>query len=397
MAANAHWRFLKSLVPAMFRSPVFPAILASLLVGALLCVPSARADDATTGTATAGPPTGFAPYIARNGHARPLVAVVGDNAGAELTDFVVPYAVLQRSGAADLLAVSTRPGPMTMRPALRLRPDTDLDGFDAWHPEGADYIVVPAMVRQDEPKLLAWLRAQYAKGATIVSICDGALVVANAGLLEGHRATAHWATEKYRRKTWPKTAWVANTRYVVDGRIASSAGISAAIPTSLALVEAIAGHDRAARVGATLGVDEWGTAHDSDAFGFGGANLWPLVQVNITNHWFHRRDRYEIALRPGIDDLALALTADAWSRTGRGEVRGVSAAAEVQGDTGLLWYADAEVPPGGRKPQALDLVRTVPGTSLFDTLLAAIDLRYGDATALGVALDFEYPWRLAGR
>lgn len=382
----------------MFRFPVFPAILASLLVGALLCVPPARAGDGTLATAgaTAAAPAGFAPYVARNGHARALIAVVGDNAGAELTDFVVPYAVLQRSGAADLLAVSTRPGSMTMRPALRLRPDIDLDGFDTWHPEGADYIVVPAMVRQDEPKLLAWLRAQHDKGAMIVSICDGALVVANAGLLEGHRATAHWATEGHRIKTWPGTAWVRNERYVVDGDIASSAGISAAIPTSLALVEAIAGHERAAQLGATLGVDEWGTAHDSDAFGVRAGNLWPLVQVNVTNHWFHRRDRYEIVLRPGIDDLALALTADAWSRTGRGEVRGVSTAQEVQGDTGLLWYADAATTPGG-KARALDLVRAGPGTSMFDALLAAIDQRYGDATALGVALDFEYPWRLAGR
>ena len=387
----------------MSRFPVVPAILGSLLAGALLCVPVARAADAPAADArvagAADAPaasTGFAPWVPRNGHARPLIAVVGDNAGAELTDFVVPYAVLQRSGAADLLAVATRPGPMTMRPALRLRPDTDVDGFDAWHPEGADYVVVPALVHQDEPKLLAWLRAQHEKGATIVSICDGALVVAGAGLLEGHRATAHWATEKYRRKTWPTTEWVANTRYVVDGRIASSAGISASIPVSLALVEAIAGHERAAQVGATLGVDAWGTTHDSDAFGLGGGNLWPLVQVNITNHWFHRSDRYEIALRPGIDDLALALTADAWSRTGRGEVRAVSAEAEVQGGTGLLWFADAPA-TSGRKAQPLALVQAAPGASLFDALLAGIDLRYGDATALGVALDFEYPWRLAGR
>ena len=377
----------------MLRFPVVPAILGSLLAGALLYVPVARAADARDASAAS---TGFAPYVPRNGHARPLIAVVGDNAGAELTDFVVPYAVLQRSGAADLLAVATRPGPMTMRPALRLRPDTDVDGFDAWHPEGADYVVVPALVHQDEPKLLAWLRAQYEKGATIVSICDGALVVAGAGLLDGHRATAHWAREKYRRKNWPATEWVANTRYVVDGRIASSAGISASIPASLALVEAIAGRERAAQVGATLGVDEWGTAHDSDAFGFGGGNLWPLVRVNLVNHWFHRSDRYEIALRPGIDDLALALTADAWSRTGRGEVRAVSAEAEVQGDTGLLWYADAPA-TSGRKAQPLELVQAAPGTSLFDALLAGIDLRYGEATALGVALDFEYPWRLAGR
>jgi putative intracellular protease/amidase len=369
----------------MLRIPFLPALLASLLLGATLCAPPVHAGNA----ASAKGVDRFAPWVPRNGHVRPLIAVVGDNAGTELTDFVVPYTLLRRSGAADLLAVSTRPGAIAMRPALRLRPDTDLAGFDRWHPEGADYVVVPAMVQQGEPKLLAWLRAQYARGATIVSICDGALVVANTGLLEGHRATAHWATEGHRRDTWPGTTWVANARYVVDGRLASSAGISASIPVSLALVEAIAGHERAAKVGAAVGAADWSTAHDSAAFGIAG-HLWPLVQVNAMNRWFHRSDRLDIALQPGMDDLALALTADAWSRTGRSVVRGVSSAPEVQGNSGLLWFADTAATG---KAHRLDPVVPGPHTSVFDALLAAIDRRYGNATALGVALDFEYPWQ----
>jgi len=371
----------------MFRFASLPLLLPSLLLlGVALGVPSARAAD----IAPAAAPERFAPYVARNGHERPLIAVIGDNAGTELTDFVVPYAVLQRSGAADLLAVSTSPGSVTMRPAaLRLRPDTDIDSFDALHPEGADYIVVPAVVRYGEPKLGAWLRAQYAKGATILSICDGALAVASTGLLEGHRATAHWATDGHRRQTWPGTSWVRDTRYVVDGRLASSAGISAAIPVSLALVEAIAGRERAAQLGAALGVPAWNTVHDSDAFGFRARNLWPLLRVNAANPWFHDRDEFEITLQPGIDDLALALTADAWSRTGRSGVRGVAATPVVRGDTGLAWLADWPATAG----MPLALVHPAPGVPVFDALLASIGERFGRSTALGVAQDFEYPWQ----
>jgi putative intracellular protease/amidase len=375
------------------------SLIAATLAALFFVAPNTRAVPATDPPATDVPVADagatavgerFAPYVPRNGHARPLIAVIGDNAGTELTDFVVPYAVLQRSGAAELLAVATRPGAMRMRPALQLRPDTDLAGFDAWHPEGADYVIVPALVKQDEPRLLAWLRAQHAKGATIVSICDGALVVANAGLLDGRRATAHWATDGHRRKTWPGTQWLSDTRYVVDGDIASSAGISAAMPVALALVEAIAGHGRAAQVAATLGLSEWGTAHDSAAFGLRAGNLWPLFQVNLGNHWFRRQQRFDIALRPGVDDLALAITADGWSRTGRSAVRGVATAAEVQGDSGLLWFAEGRPSTGGAP--LLEPLRAAPHATVFDAVLAAIDRRFGPATARGVALDFEYPW-----
>ena len=196
------------------------------------------------------------PYRARFGRARPVIAVIGENGGTELTDFVIPYGILAQSGVADMVSVGIRPGVLTMRPALHIQPGATAAQFDARFPQGADYVIVPAMVKRDDPALLAWLRQQSGRGATIVSICDGALVAANAGLLGGHRATAHWATIGYRRKTYPDVRWVENRRFVADGRIVSSAGISAAIPTALALVEAIGGHDKAAAVGRRTGTAE---------------------------------------------------------------------------------------------------------------------------------------------
>jgi transcriptional regulator GlxA family with amidase domain len=279
---------------------------------------------------------------------------------------------------------------MTMRPALRLQPDVDVHGFDSRFPQGADYVIVPAVVQRDDPGLLSWIRTQYEKGAIIVSICDGALVVANTGILQGRRATAHWATEAHRREHYPETTWVANTRYVVDGRLVSSAGISAAIPTALALLESIAGHDRAVQVGAEFGVDSWTTEHDSDGFHPHVGNLWPLAKVTATNGWFHRTERLGIPLQPGTDDVALALTADAYSRTGRSLVYATAANPDVRSRSGLLWLADSQTPAD---PQhSVEPVTVAPGTPLFDTVLTSIDRRYDRSTARGVAIDFEYPW-----
>ena len=343
---------------------------------------------ATLAFSTAHAAEQFAPYVART-HARPLVAVIGENSGTELTDFVIPFAVLQRSGAVDTVAVATRPGEMRIRPALRLQPEFDVARFDAQYPEGADYVIVPAIVRRDDAALLEWVRTQHAKGAMIVSICDGALVVANSGVLDGHRATAHWATESHRRQAYPQITWVANTRYVVDGRVASTSGISASIPASLALLESIAGSEVAHDVGASFGVTAWSPEHNSDKFKPHAGNLLAFAKVTATNRWFHSRERLGVAMQPGMDDVALALAADAWSRTGRSEAYGVSADSQVRGRAGLVWLPDSATAPAASKR----IDATAPhGVPLFDAVLAAIEGRYGRSTAKGVALDFEYPW-----
>jgi len=378
----------------MYRFNAIGALVASaMFLGFWSHVPAARAADSSA--AAPGSVDRFAPYVARYGRERPLVAVVGHNAATELTDFVIPYAVLQRSGAVEAVTVSTGPGPITMRPALRLRPDVDVHGFDSRFPEGADYVIVPAVVHRDDAGLLSWIRAQYEKGATIVSICDGALVVANTGILHGHRATAHWATEGHRREHYPETTWVANTRYVVDRRLASSAGISAAIPTALALLESIAGRDRALQVAAEFGIDSWAPAHDSDVFHPRFGNLLPLAKVAATNRWIHSTERLGISLRPGMDDVALALTADAYSRTGRSVAYSIAADPEVRGRSGLVWLPDSKDPADSR--YAIEAITAAPGIPMFDAVLASLEGRYGRSTARGVAIEFEYPWVPSGR
>jgi transcriptional regulator GlxA family with amidase domain len=94
-------------------------------------------------------------------------------------------------------------------------------------------VIEPAINNSDDPKLLGWITSQAGKGATTVSICDGALVVAKTGLMRGHRATGHWATQSLRREKFPDTTWQTNIRYVADGKIVSSAGVSASIPIPL--------------------------------------------------------------------------------------------------------------------------------------------------------------------
>ena len=331
------------------------------------------------------------PYRARFGREQPIIAVLGENGGTELTDFVIPYGILARSGVAEVVSVGIRPGILTMRPALHIQPSASAAQFDARFPEGADYVIVPAMVNRNDPALLGWLSRQEGKGATIVSICDGALVVANAGLLNGHRATAHWATLSYRRKTYPDVRWIENTRYVADGRIVSSAGISAAIPVALALVEAIGGREKAVEVGRSVGTSEWTSIHNSQQFTPKlGRNLTAYATTNYFNHWLHRQEAIGLPVAPGVDEIGLALTADAYTRSGRGKAYAIAASLKPIATTHGLVIVPDRLDREGTSNRRVSLP-TSGNSPIIDIVLASVARDYGRSTAFGVALDFEYP------
>lgn len=324
-----------------------------------------------------------------HGHARPLVAIVGDNAGTELTDFVIPYGVFKRAGI-DTIALAAHDGPFRFRPALKARLDATLAQFDDAHPEGADYVVVPAVTNADDPVLLAWIAAQSRKGATVVAICDGALVLGNAGLLQGRWATAHWASESQRLQRFPGTHWLRNVRYVVDGNIVSSSGISAAMPTSIALVEAMLGDERATALAAGLGVADWSPRHDSDAFRPHYGNL-RVFAVRLAINPLRSGELVGIRLEEGVDEIALAVTADAWSRTGRSRAVSIATSAgAVASRNGLVFLPDA-VGATDDIAMVLPVSSADPPARAFDTALAGIATRYGRKTAHAVAIDFEYP------
>ena len=190
----------------------------------------------------------IAPYRARFGRPHPIIAVAGQSRGSETTDYLVPYGVLTQSGAAQVIALGTQPGPIQLMPALKIVPQATLAEFDARFPDGADYVIVPAVHEPDDATLVGWVRAQAHKGAVIVGVCDGVWVVANAGLLRGRRATGHWYSLSRLEHKFSNTRWVRNRRYVADDSVVTTTGVTASIPVSLALVEAIAGRERATEV-----------------------------------------------------------------------------------------------------------------------------------------------------
>jgi transcriptional regulator GlxA family with amidase domain len=85
-------------------------------------------------------------------------------------------------------------------------------------------------------KVLAFVRAAAKGGVRIASVCSGAYILAEAGLLDGRRATTHWGRTKHFLAAYPKVRLEPDKIFVRDGDIWSSAGISAGIDLALALM-----------------------------------------------------------------------------------------------------------------------------------------------------------------
>ncbi|MBD8735374.1 DJ-1/PfpI family protein [Sphingomonas sp. CFBP 13706] len=326
----------------------------------------------------------IAPYEPRFGRSKPLVAIVGLNEGTIISDFCIPFGVMARSGVAEVVSVSVTPGPVKMQP-LTFQLQTTVDAFDERHPEGADYIFVPAVENDSDPGLLKWIKAQAGKGCTVISICYGAMAVANTGLFDGHRATSHYSNEGFRAKRFPDVKWQKNIRYVADGKVVSSAGVSASMPTSIALVEAIAGPAKAAAVARDVGIDNWSSRHDSDAF-----------QSDPGNAEMPARDAKPgitlgIPVKAGDDEIALALTAESYSRTGNTFAYAVAPAkTPLRLAHGLVVLPDM-VAGSAKVDRMLAPLEAHQATRALDIALADIAKIYGPKAAHNVALFMEYP------
>nr|WP_242630888.1 DJ-1/PfpI family protein [Variovorax paradoxus] len=320
---------------------------------------------------------------------RPVIAVLALNEGTEMTDLLLPHAVLRRADMAEVRIVAPRSGRVSLYPALEIDGAQDFAGFDRLHPSGADYVLVPAMITDDNPAVAAWLKQQAARGARVIGVCSGARVVGQAGLLDGRRFAGHWYDRGTLLKRHPGATYVPHQRYVMDRGIATTTGITASVPTMLALVEAIGGPGKAKALAAELGVASWSPEHDSRPFYLDTGRRADFL-LNKAAFW--RQQRRSIEVHNGSDDIALALVADAWSRSGRASVEAVSVSGPVTLRSGLVLMAR----PAADSPPPLPLSATLKPVQQLDRTLCEIGERYGASRRSWVMLEMEYPGPVSG-
>lgn len=318
---------------------------------------------------------------------KPLVVILADGRGTVATDLLTPYAILAESGAVEVKVVAATTAPARLMPGHAwVRPQMTLDQLARERPAGPDVVIVPALMVEDDPANLAWLRAQAGRGVRILSICNGALVLGEAGLLDGRQATVHWYSRGDAARRFPKASWRRDVRWIRDGQVTTTAGISAGEPATLALLRDLTGEDVMRATAARLRQPEPRVRHDGDAYRLTGRDMWTVV-ANSAAVW--NRERVAIPLSPGFDELSFGTTLDAWSRTYRSDAWATGAPVTISRH-GLHIVRAADLPVRFDRQVALE------GPDVMTRTFAAVRQAYGEPTARFVALQFEHPWGAIG-
>jgi transcriptional regulator GlxA family with amidase domain len=182
----------------------------------------------------------------------------------EVLDFAGPYEVFtcatRVSGRLwpgtpppfQVRTIARQAGPLRARAGLAVLPEATIAA-----PPPLDVLVVAGGVVERElgqRGLLDWLAATAARCEVTASVCTGALLLAEAGLLDGKEATTHWEDMDALRR-YPRVRVRADRRWVDEGAIVTSGGISAGMDMSLHLVARLAGHELAARTALQMEYD----------------------------------------------------------------------------------------------------------------------------------------------
>jgi putative intracellular protease/amidase len=153
-------------------------------------------------------------------------------------DAVGPYEVLSRLPGAEVTFVAATKGPVrTDTGSLAITADATLDDIAS-----ADVLTVPGGpgTRQlmTDPQLIEWVQRIHPTTQWTTSVCTGSLLLGAAGLLDGLKATTHWACDALLESTG---ATYTEERVVVEGKIITAAGVSSGIDMALTLAAKIAG------------------------------------------------------------------------------------------------------------------------------------------------------------
>jgi len=173
----------------------------------------------------------------------------------EVLDFCGPFEVFSTAsrvqarlnpGAAKPFEVFTIADSMRLihaRAALRVQPHFEISN----HPP-VDLLLIPGGVHHSElerAEIIDWIARTSARAELTASVCTGAFLLAKAGLLHGKAVTTHWEDIADFRAMFPAVTVRENLRWVDEGNIVTSAGISAGLDMSLHLVSRLAGQELA--------------------------------------------------------------------------------------------------------------------------------------------------------
>lgn len=184
--------------------------------------------------------------------------------GVELLDFAGPFEVFSsarvaadsRKGLLNVFTVAETLDPVTCNNPLTVMPKYTL--ADCPH---ADILLVPGgqgtRAAVERTELVAWIAERSGVAELTTSVCTGSFLLAKAGLLDGRMTTTHWGSIERMRVDFPDLDVRESVRWVDEGDIVCSAGVSAGIDMAFHVLERLYGAEYANAVARWIEYDHW--------------------------------------------------------------------------------------------------------------------------------------------
>jgi putative intracellular protease/amidase len=225
--------------------------------------------------------------------------------GVQIIDYTGPYEALGAGGRRNVYTVAEKPDIITTAMGMRVSPN-----YTFANQPKPDIIIVPGGGNSGEPAartprgvgaqlnneaVIRWIRESAAQSKYVMSVCNGAFLLAKAGLLDGLSATTTAGYIDYLAEVAPKTKVVYDQRYVDNGKVITTGGLSAGIDGAMHLIEKLDG--RGAAIQTALGI-EYDWRPDS---GFARAALADMRIPGAVYQPFYNQGTELLDLKDGLD------------------------------------------------------------------------------------------------
>jgi putative intracellular protease/amidase len=285
--------------------------------------------------------------------------------GVQIIDYTGPFEVLgqARDNGTKLFNVYTvaeKAGPITTNMGMTVVPKYSFADMPK-----TDVFVLPGGNTQpglDNPKVIKWVQDTAANSEFVMSVCNGAFYLGKAGLLDGLSATTYYGLIDELKQVAPKAHIVTDQRFVDNGKIITTAGLSSGIDGALHLIEKIVGRGRAQEVALNL---EYNWQPDvayarasladmhllrvigRDGFKFPeGTALTVLAQRGGKDNWERNWQVRLNGTAPELMKIVDAKLAEGWTKvSGTAERDGAQSLWKFSDEAGKQWNAVAAIEP----------------------------------------------------
>ncbi|MDF3818929.1 DJ-1/PfpI family protein [Leptospira sp. 96542] len=247
---------------------------------------------------------GESPNITLDPNKKNVVLLAEEN-GTEITDLLIPFYLFSETKQFNVIIASKTNEPISVWKGLYLIPHIKIEDIN-FKP---NVIVIPATFFPEDKTLIGFIQKNVS--AEILSVCEGARLVANSNSFDGFQITTHASALQELRSNYKQMNWLDNKRYLVDRNLTSTAGVSSAVEGSLFVIQKILGEQTKNQLLKKIHYpkDNINESHISRAIGF-------MDQLSIAKKViFGKNQTIGVELNPDADEFILAAYLDSFNRT----------------------------------------------------------------------------------